>query len=270
MDGVLAGGERFHFVFPPIAREGEVWASFRVPPRTTRSKWAQDPGFATALELALGHSNLLVSGATGTGKTTLIRELLAQLPPQQRVVVLEDTPEIGRTSGQLVHLVARPKNADGFGEISVRELLRQTLRMRPDRIVLGECRGREVLDLVQALNTGHGGLLSSVHANSARQALHRVGLLARLHPDARNLEPKFLAELIGTALHAVVHLDRTSGQKRIREIQQITGVEDGVCLMTPLYLADSEAPVGFAGTASKRGFASMSEKKFGFGFQGVP
>jgi pilus assembly protein CpaF len=179
---------------------------------------------------------VLISGSTGSGKTTLLSDLLGFIPEQDRLIALEDTAEIRPEHPHFIGLLARPPNADGCGGVTIRDLIRQTLRMRPDRILLGECRGEEVLDLLQALNSGHRGTLATLHANSARDALRRIELLALLHSRI-GVSPGWIRELLANGIQWVAHLDRVAGVRRIRSIIRVEGVERETLSCRPVYSA---------------------------------
>jgi pilus assembly protein CpaF len=169
-------------------------------------------------EAVIGRRNLLVSGGTGSGKTTLLNVLSTTIPSNERVVTIEDAAEL-RLSGHVVRLEARPPNAEGAGEITLRTLVRQALRMRPDRIVVGEVRGSEAFDLVQAMSTGHDGSMGTVHANGPEEALWRVETLA-LTAD-RNLPAEAVRQMLRSAVDLVVHLERRQGRRRVAAIAEV-------------------------------------------------
>jgi pilus assembly protein CpaF len=183
------------------------------------------PATADLLEEAIAsRRNLLVSGGTGTGKTTLLNIISAAIPPDQRVVAIEDAAEL-RLSGHVVRLESRPPNAEGAGEITLRTLVRHALRMRPDRIVVGEVRGAEAFDLIQAMSTGHDGSLGTVHANGPEEALWRLETLA-LTAD-RNLPAEAVRRMLRSAVDLIVHLERRDGMRRVVEVAAVgePGVE---------------------------------------------
>ena len=186
IDATLTSGHRIHVAFPPLARQGLLVSLRRLPTpgydeSLQRTRWSSSARSATFFELlkqaCFDGDSILISGSTGAGKTTLATDLLSWVPHSERILALEDTPELAPRHPHFLSLISRPPNADGCGEVTLRALLRQALRMRPDRIILGECRGPEVLDLLQAMNTGHRGLLATLHANHPRDALRRVELL---------------------------------------------------------------------------------------------
>jgi pilus assembly protein CpaF len=172
-------------------------------------------------------------GGTGSGKTTLLNDLLAFTSEDERIIALEDTAEIHPIHAHFLSLLSRSANADGFGAVSLRDLLKQTLRMRPDRIVIGECRGDEVLDLLQALNTGHQGTLSTLHANSARDGLKRLELLALI--GARGTIPSpLIKELISNGVQKIAFLKRRNGVRKIESVLAVHGMEREVILTKEL------------------------------------
>lgn len=236
LDGTLPEGFRFHAVFPPVAQPGPIVSLRRLTPPLRRRFWSEAPGFKRLRTLVNEGHSILVSGATGSGKTTLISELLSEIPHYERIVALEETPELKPDHPHFLSLQSRPSNADGFGEISFRKLLKQTLRMRPDRIVLGECRGAEVLDLLQILNTGHKGALGTLHASSAREAVKRLELLCQLSGP---LSLRAIRELISLGLQWVVHVERqverhSDSSRKIVGAIKIEGMEGDTLLVRPM------------------------------------
>jgi pilus assembly protein CpaF len=173
-----------------------------------------------------GRRNILVSGGTGSGKTTLLNVLSSLIPSSERVITIEDSAELAFDHPNLVSLETRPRNIEGRGEVTIRDLVRNALRMRPDRIVVGECRGGETLDMLQAMNTGHDGSLSTVHANSPRELLSRLEVMVLM--SGVELPIAAIREQIATSVHLVVHQARfSSGTRRITRITEITGLVGG-------------------------------------------
>ncbi|MBC9928249.1 MULTISPECIES: CpaF family protein [unclassified Leucobacter] len=222
-DVALDGGLRVHAVLPPIAVAGTV-ISIRVP-RLVPLSFADlvrgglcDPGTARWLTDAVrGRENLLISGATGTGKTTLLGALLGLVPRGERIISIEDVAELRIGHPHWVALEARQANTEGAGGISLEQLLREALRMRPDRIVLGECRGAEVLTLLSALNTGHDGGAGTLHASALADVPARLEALGAL----AGLGPEPLARQVIAALRVVVHLERGAAGNRIAAVGQL-------------------------------------------------
>jgi len=226
VDARLPDGSRLHAVIPPAAVDGPVVAVRRF--RATMASLADlvsaggiDAAGAALLAGAVRERrNLLVCGGTGSGKTTLLNVLSAEIPPEERVVTVEDAAEL-RLLGHVVRLEARPPNAEGAGEITVRTLVRHALRLRPDRIVVGEVRGAEAFDLIQAMSTGHAGSMGTVHANGPDEALWRLETLA-LSGDARIPEVA-VRRMLRAAIEIVVHLERRSGKRRVVSVVRVEG-----------------------------------------------
>jgi pilus assembly protein CpaF len=236
VDVRLPDGTRFHAVLSPIAAPGTC-LSLRVPSRKVFTlddlvSAGSLPASGASILQDLLHARVafLISGGTGTGKTTLLNSLLSLINPSERLVLVEDASELYPDHPHVVRLEARPPNVEGAGEISLRDLVRQALRMRPDRLVVGEVRGAEVVDLLSALNTGHEGGCGTVHANSAADIparLEALGAMAGLSREAIHSQ-------ISSALHAVIHLTRTSnGTRRITEIRAITRTSAGQAIAVP-------------------------------------
>lgn len=173
---------------------------------------------------------VLICGATGCGKTTLLNELIEEIEPTQRILALEEISELNPKHPQFFSLNARPQNSDGFGEIRLSDLLKQSLRMRPDRILLGECRGQEVMDLLQCLNTGHRGSLATLHANSTRDGIRRLELLTSISAQGR-IPLEVIRDLIASGIQWIAFLERDSRGRRIQEISQVVGRERDTILL---------------------------------------
>lgn len=226
VDARLPDGSRLHAVIPPASVDGPVLALRRFRAALSSlddlvTMGGIDSAGAALLTAAVQERrNLLVSGGTGSGKTTLLNVLSAAIAPGERVVTIEDSAEL-RLTGHVVRLEARPPNAEGVGEITLRTLVRQALRMRPDRIVVGEVRGPEALDLIQAMNTGHPGSMGTVHANGPDEALWRLETLA-LSGDAR-LPEAVVQRLLRAAVDLVVHLERRDGRRRVVGVHKVGG-----------------------------------------------
>src|ERR671918_47597 len=181
--------------------------------------------------------NMLISGGTGSGKTTLLNELSASIPNNERIVTIEDAAELSLAQRHVLRLEARPPNIEGEGHIPIRDLVRNSLRMRPDRIVVGEVRGAEALDMLQAMNTGHDGSLSTVHANAPRDALSRLEQMIMM--TGVDFPLRSMRGQISSALQVVLQLERMSdGRRRIVSLQEITGMEGEVVTMQEIFLFD--------------------------------
>jgi pilus assembly protein CpaF len=240
VDARLPDGSRVNVIIPPVSPKS---------PTITIRKFRQDK--LTMDELVAAQTivpevvlflkacvkirlNILISGGTGTGKTTFLNALSAYIPESDRIVTIEDPTELRLQQPHVVSLEARPPNIDGKGEIQQRDLLRNTLRMRPDRIIIGEVRGPEAFDMLNAMNTGHEGSLSTVHANAPRDALARVEnmvMMANL-----DLPDRAIREQVASALHLIVQLARFSdGVRRVTHITEITGMEGQIVTMQDLF-----------------------------------
>ena len=215
VDLELGKGIRLHALLPPIV-EGGLHVSLRV--NQQRALVKEDLLIKQILELVVKQrNNFLISGGTGTGKTTLLSYLIEKLPFTERILVIEDTHELQASHGHLLRLQARERNSEGLGEIPIRELIRQALRMKPDRIFLGEVRGADVLDLFLALNTGHAGSGGTIHANSPEDVPNRVAALAMTAGITRDAA----LELFTSAIDVIIHLDGSRIGNRIDRIIKV-------------------------------------------------
>lgn len=235
VDARLADGTRLHAVLAPVAATGTC-LSLRVlrPVRHDLAALAASgtlPGVSLAVLSAVLSARLalLISGGTGSGKTTLLGALLASLPPTERVVTVEDAEELRPPHPHLVRLVARPPNVEGAGAVALRDLVRQALRMRPDRIVVGEVRGLEVVDLLSALNTGHDGGAGTVHANTAADVPARIEALAALG----GLDRAAVHAQLAGAVQVVLHMTRGSSGRLLAEIAVLRRDSDGLVRAVP-------------------------------------
>jgi pilus assembly protein CpaF len=226
VDARLADGSRVNVVIPPLAIDGPALSIRRFGARRPGPAELVALGTLTAkqrqlLEAAVGgRRSVLVSGGTGSGKTTLLNALSSFIGEDERVVTIEDAAELRLQQPHVVRLESRPAGVEGRGEVSIRDLLRNSLRMRPDRIVIGEVRGPEALDLLTALNTGHDGALSTVHANSPADALSRLETLALM--AGVGLPHAAVAEQVQRGVDLVVHLERRAdGARRVTEIAEV-------------------------------------------------
>ena len=234
-DAILEDGSRLHVVIPPVAKAGiclsirkfplEPWSLAQMVAQNSLTQ-AQSDFLRDAVR---AHKNIFLSGGTGTGKTSLLAALLGEAPLHERMIALEDVAEIRTKHPHFISLEGRPANQEGEGEISLRRLLKEALRMRPDRIIFGECRGDEALDLLLALNSGHRGSLGTVHANSPRDALQRLETLASL--GAANVQESALKQLILGGVQIVVQLERSERGRRISSIAEIKGFDGGRLLL---------------------------------------
>jgi pilus assembly protein CpaF len=240
VDARLPGGERFHAVLPPLAPDGPVvtirtFARRPLQLRDLIERGALDAATATLLEamVAAGIA-IAVSGATGTGKTTLLNVLAAAIPTEERVVTIEDVAELRLPGPHVVRLEARPPNVEGRGEVPLRQLVRNALRMRPDRIVVGEVRGPEVLDMLEAANTGHRGLMTTRHAGSPEEVPVRLEAMALAAPGA---DLNVVRRLVAGGIDAVVHLERSLADRRLAVVAELVAADDGQAHAIPLRTA---------------------------------
>ncbi len=229
VDARLADGSRVNVVIPPLAVDGPAlsirrFGAARPGPRELVERGSLSAAQCDLLERAVGdRRSILVSGGTGAGKTTLLNALSGFIDSGERIVTIEDAAELRLQQRHVVRLESRPASVEGKGEVTVRDLLRNALRMRPDRIVIGEVRGPEALDLLTALNTGHEGALSTLHANSAADALSRLETLALM--AGVGLPHEAIAEQVQRGVDLVVHVERrTDGSRRVAEIAEVVRV----------------------------------------------
>jgi pilus assembly protein CpaF len=242
VDARLPDGSRVNAILPPLSLLG---------PTLTIRKFSRDPytmddliGFGSLTPKAVhfldacvvGKLNVLISGGTGTGKTTMLNALSASIPEDERIVTIEDAAELQLQQEHWVRLESRPANVEGEGEVRVRELVRNALRMRPDRIVVGEVRGAETLDMLQAMNTGHEGSLTTIHSNSPRDALSRLETMVLM--SGIQLPHQAIREQIASALDLIVHLTRLAdGSRRVARISEVVGMESDVVTLQDVFLA---------------------------------
>ncbi len=187
-----------------------------------------------------GRLNILITGGTGTGKTTLLNVLSSFIPDDQRIVTIEDAVELQLHQEHVVRLESRPSNIEGRGEVTIRDLVRNSLRMRPDRIVVGEVRGAEALDMLQAMNTGHEGSLSTLHSNSPRDGLSRLETMVLM--AGMDIPVTAIREYISSALHLIIHLSRMrDGTRRATQITEVVGMEGDVITLQDIYHYDYRA-----------------------------
>ena len=240
VDARLPDGSRVNAIIPPLALDGPLLSirRFAVVPFTMHDlleKRTLTPVLSQLLSaMVRAKMNILISGGTGTGKTTLLNVLSASIPHNERIVTIEDAAELQLQQPHVVRLETRPPNIEGKGEVSQRALVRNSLRMRPDRIIVGEVRGAEVLDMMQAMNTGHEGSMATVHANSPRDALTRLENMAGYGGAA--MPQDAMRQQISSAIMAVIQIARLNdGRRKIISLQEITGMEGDIITMQEIY-----------------------------------
>jgi pilus assembly protein CpaF len=241
VDARLPDGSRVNAIIPPLAVDGPCLSirKFAQQPLTAEDLLAGNALTAPMLELLQGcvraHLNILISGGTGAGKTTLLNVLSGFLSDRERIVTIEDAAELQLHQSHVVRLETRPPNIEGKGAIAQRQLLINTLRMRPDRIIVGEVRGEEALDMLQAMNTGHDGSLTTVHANSPRDALSRLETMVAM--SALNIPDGAVRRQIASAIDLVVQVTRLSdGTRKVTNLAEITGMEGDVVTMQDIFV----------------------------------
>ncbi len=240
VDGRLADGSRVNAIIPPLAIKGPCLTIRKFSRRhlTTDDLIAflsMDKNMEMFLQTAvLNRKNIIISGGTGTGKTTFLNVLSNFVPHTERIITVEDSAELRLGQPHVVSLEARPANIEGAGQIAIRDLVRNCLRMRPDRIVVGECRGGEALDMLQAMNTGHEGSLTTVHANSPRDLISRLEVMVMM--AGMDLPERAIREQVVSAVDVIVQLSRFSdGSRKVTNIAEITGLEGEIVQMQEIF-----------------------------------
>jgi len=240
VDARLKDGSRVNAIIPPLAIDGPSLSIRRFAVDLLNADSLVQSGTLTpAMALLLkaivrGRLNVLISGGTGSGKTTLLNVLSSFIPPTERIVTIEDSAELQLQQPHVVRLETRPANIEGRGEVNQRELVRNSLRMRPDRIVIGEVRGVEALDMLTAMNTGHDGSLTTIHANTPRDALGRLENMVSM--TGATFPIKALRQQIASAIDVVIQLERQEdGKRRLVSMQEINGLEGDIITMTEIF-----------------------------------
>jgi len=241
VDARLPSGYRVNATIPPLSLSGPV---LTIRKFATRPFTAQDLIANLTMSAQLvnflkccveARVNMAVSGGTGTGKTTILNVLSSFIPKGERVITIEDTAELQLSQEHVVRLEKRPPNIEGKGEITIRQLVINALRMRPDRIVVGECRGGEALDMLQAMNTGHDGSMTTVHANSPRDTLRRIETMVLM--AGMELPLKAIREQVASSIELIVHLDRLKdGSRKVVKVSEVQGMESDTIVMQDLFV----------------------------------
>ena len=241
VDARLPDGSRVNAIIPPLAIDGPVLSIRRFGTHALRMKNLLDLGtvderLAALLEAAVkARLNILICGGTGTGKTTLLNVISEFIPETERIITIEDSAELQLKQHHVVRLETRPANIEGSGQVTQRDLVRNALRMRPNRIILGEVRSGEALDMLQAMNTGHDGSISTIHANTTRDALSRLSTMVMM--AGMDLPDRAIKEQIASAINIIIHLVRfPDGTRRVVKLSEITGMEGDTIVMQDIFL----------------------------------
>lgn len=241
VDARLPNGFRINATIPPLSLDGPL---LTVRKFSTRPYTVQDLIANSTITIALAdflkscveaRVNIVISGGTGTGKTTFLNVLSSFIPAQERVITIEDTAELQLHQVHVIRLEKRPPNIEGKGEITIRQLVVNALRMRPDRIVMGECRSGEALDMLQAMNTGHDGSMTTVHSNSPRDTLRRIETMVLM--AGMDLPLKAIREQVASSIELIVHLERLKdGTRKIVQVSEVQGMEGDTIVMQDIFV----------------------------------
>ena len=236
----LQDGSRVNAIIPPLALDGSSisirkFSKDKLQIQDLVNKRSLTPEIAELLQgIVEARLNVIISGGTGSGKTTILNILSGFIPEDERIITIEDAAELQLRQNHVVRLETRPPNVEGKGEVNQRDLVKNCLRMRPDRIVMGECRGAETLDMLQAMNTGHDGSLTTIHANTPRDALTRIETLVAL--AGLNISSKGLRHYISSAVDVILQMTRLSdGSRKITSLQEITGMEGEIITLQEIF-----------------------------------
>ncbi len=269
VDARLPDGSRVHAIIPPCVIQGPMLTIRKFPKeRLMISDLIEfkslSPDMAAFLEACVkARCNMVISGGTGSGKTTLLNVISGFIPPNERIITVEDSAELNLPQEHVGSLESRPPSVEGEGEVSIRDLVKNCLRMRPDRIVVGECRGGEALDMLQAMNTGHDGSLTTVHSNSPRDCISRLETLCLF--AGMDLPAKAIKEQVTSAVNFIIQISRLSdGSRKITYITEISGMQGDVVTTQDIFLFKKEgldekrrvkghfAPTGYVPTVVER------------------
>lgn len=241
VDARLPNGYRVNATIPPLSLDGPILTirKFSAKPYTSQdliTNSTMTVGLANFLKACVeGRVNMVVSGGTGSGKTTFLNMLSAFIPERERIITIEDTAELQLRQVHVVRLEKRPPNIEGKGEITIRQLVINALRMRPDRIVVGECRGGEALDMLQAMNTGHDGSMTTIHSNGPRDALRRVETMVMM--AGMELPLKAIREQVASSIELIVHMERLKdGSRKVVQVSEVQGMESDTIVMQDIFV----------------------------------
>jgi pilus assembly protein CpaF len=245
VDARLPDGSRVNAIIPPLALDGPMLSIRRFSVQRPSLDDLIEKGSLTAdigetiKAIAVSRLNILISGGTGAGKTTLLNILSGFIPATERIITIEDSAELQLQQEHVCRLETRPPNIEGKGEVTQRDLVRNCLRMRPDRVIVGEVRGPEVIDMLQAMNTGHEGSMTTIHANTARDALLRLETMISL--SGITIQEKAMRQMISSSLDLVIQLVRHSdGVRRMVSLSEITGMESGIISMQDIFVFERQ------------------------------
>ena len=249
VDARLPDGSRVNAVIPPLSLSGPIvtirkFANKRLDlQEMIRLQTLAETTVDFLQRCIAAQLNVLISGGTGSGKTTLLNALSAAIPDSERIVTIEDAAELALKQAHVLRLEGRPKNIEGQGEVTIRDLVRNALRMRPDRIIVGEVRGAEALDMLQAMNTGHDGSITTVHANAPRDALARVETMVLM--AGYDLPLRAIRQQIASALDLIVHLERLEdGSRRVTAVTEVQRMESEVITLQDIFTFKIEKILG--------------------------
>jgi pilus assembly protein CpaF len=261
VDARLPDGSRINAVIPPVCLSGPCLTirKFRKDPFSMKEliglRTLSDKAVEYLRESVIRRMNIIVSGGTGSGKTTLLNALSQFIPDEERIVTIEDAAEIKLMKPHVITLEARPPNIEGTGSITIRDLVRNSLRMRPDRIIVGECRGGEALDMLQAMNTGHDGSITTGHSNSPRDMLRRLETMVLL--SGVEIPVKAIREQIASAIDILVHMSRMGdGRRAVTSITEVTGMSESQILLQEIFRWKGERGTAKEGELNPTGIPS--------------
>ena len=265
VDARLADGSRINVIVPPLSLDGSILTirkfakdAFRVDDLIAMGTLTEQVASVLAATVEAG-MNILISGGTGTGKTTMLNVLSSFVPRVDRIITIEDAVELQLLQEHVIRLEARPPNIEGQGQVTIRDLVRNALRMRPDRIIVGEVRGAEALDMLQAMNTGHDGSMSTVHANAPRDALARIETMVLM--AGFDLPTRAIREQIASALNLIVQVDRLrDGSRRVSHVTEVVGMEGEIITLQDIYKYDYRT-ASLVATGIRPGFVDQLEER---------
>jgi pilus assembly protein CpaF len=266
VDARLADGSRVNIIFPPLALNGACISIRKFARRTITleslvATGSASPQIAKILQIAsAARLNVIISGGTGAGKTTLMNAMSQMIDPSERIITVEDAAELQLQQPHVVQLETRPPNLEGRGEVTMRDLVRNALRMRPDRLIVGEVRGAEAFDMLQAMNTGHDGSMSTIHANTTRDAITRIENMVQM--GQHSLPLLAIRTQITSAVDLIIQLERMrDGVRRISQVSEVLGLESGTVVMNDIFQYEYE---GENTDGSLRGRFKVSRIRPGF------